>query len=334
VYELRFDKDEGTGELVRQGHSADMPMLGDPTEDTLEDRREKLITARLEHMQAIQAVLGTLYHLPPPAFLEPWDEEGHPSFICKLIEVADYYGCASVVKVHVQNYFQQCRDEVVTTCSEDALDLLPCAISAECEWVVLECCAWVISKPTRSWEAHQRRILALGSVGKSIIAARRVFQQRLMEVDLRLLRLQHPDQGTEHRVSAYTAVNFLRQWLVARQNQGQGSDLGPDYAKVYREIAESKVALHLTKTKLGGRCAPTSDDVSDGLLEDTRVALRDILKAAVLLVKPLLVDFTAYDEKKHSPGPPFDPPMTVRFMTIPREELPWIARSKTSTLGS
>ena len=322
VYELRFDKGAATGSLIREGTATDTEMYERPSEDALErftTHQKELHTARLEFVEATQAVLGTVYHLAPPAFTKPWSHAAM-SFIETLVDVADFYDCASVVKGHMGTYFQQDRMPVAVDCSVDPRGMLLFGIKVESDWVTMESCMWLLARPHPVWTepCPGFSILAkIGVLGEKIHLLRHKFREAIMEVDLALFRMQPPpnlELHPERQWSCRVALNYFRSWLAV---QPRGSAIELDYGKVYHQINEGNIAAHTSARDLG-----LLSDHDDRDVDGVRAALAAVFEQAKPIVAPLLTNVSAV-ASEHYERYDSDNKYMLRFMTISREELPW-----------
>jgi len=316
VYELCFDPGASEGHLVREDTTADqLEMIDAPSIDPADD--SDLHAARLESVEAMKALLSSVYHVPPAKFSQDWDDEKSISFIQRLIDYSKYYDCRSLVKVYTHIYLRQHHDDVLRNCWRDPWNMLLCGISTQYDLVVMESCAWMISEPQRKWAENylDRLETDLGVLGGRIIEQRETFQQRLKDIDLALLRIQAPGDG----FVASAATNHFRRWIVGNEKDNYDSRMGIGYGQRYRDICDAYEAFDITKEQLVRDFAPVLPKVSDALLIDVRSALRKMTRRAAKLIKPILEDVTACGQGNG----PARVSGTLRFTTIEKEDLPW-----------
>jgi len=316
VYELRFDKGTSTGSLIRQGAVNDMEMLDfAAAKDQLPQlttHQRDLFQARASVVEATQAVLDFIYHVQAGILSQlPWDSNAQ-SWILTLVEVADFYDCTSVLKGHLRNYFQDHAVPVGMQCRRDPIGMLTFATKVESDLVAMECCTWLVAQNDEQWMSTLPRLKALGDISIGIIETRREIELEIKEVDLELFRILPPVQERYRRTlhSDQAAISYFRQWLADKKGN---SDLGPNYAKLYRDIAHGNVAGQATRSDLF-YYLDENDDAA--YVDEVRTSLSRILEEACEIVRPLLRDVS----KCTTIG---DAPEVLRIMTVSSFDLPW-----------
>ena len=315
VYELRFDKDSAEGSLFRLGTETETETFEVVAVDTrarFNDRQKQVYDARANIVACTQAMLGTIYHLPPPTFSGSWSRTTYVDAML-LMRVADFYDCVPVMRSHIGTYLQQERVSVGEACRRRPIRMLLFATRVQSDWVALDCAAWLISQDIPAWkETFLPRMEELGSIGDSIIARRKDLQDLMMSIDLTLCHMFCDDADER----TYLALNYFRHWLATQAAKRRGNYYGPDYGRLYRDISQGSVPASLKDHGLVSYCGMQPHLLEDALIDRARVVLAQLFEDASEVVAPLLKDVTTLAGEQCEQG-------TLRCMTIAKEDLPW-----------
>lgn len=247
VYELRFDKNDSDGLLMRKPSSDDQVSKTTefsegsefaPPFGTRKTERE-LHMDRVKCIRAHRDLLGALYHVPTN--LASHTISYAEDLIKKMMHIAVVYDCERIAKVYIESHLSTRREAVLEICSSSPLRILELAMHLECGWIFQEAATNLLGRSNRFYEDAEEPLADL-DLTELMDEKRRAFVSKLKECELEMFQIQ-PAISKKHAWVTYHAVAFFREWLANRVGRGQGSGLAPGYANLYHVIVREKVGM-------------------------------------------------------------------------------------------
>ncbi|KAI9869933.1 MAG: hypothetical protein M1830_004906, partial [Pleopsidium flavum] len=247
-YELIF-KGYADGILVRKGNMQ-------PSKDTAAEISEYqdgmlidvtsknpalVVEARRAIIYAHEQLFRLIYHSPSTISTDNFAVARKP--IEDLYAIADMYGCAAMVAIHMEKHIQCFKSDVhlLRSFEGETPSVLDFAIKTRTGWIFREAIVRLIGCRQRLDPATRKACEVLGL--KPLIEAKEAeFKYLLQRTEHQLLTSfgyglrSFPDIGP----ASVLVRDFFREWFISRIRNGQGSRLMPGYAEVYRrlELAE------------------------------------------------------------------------------------------------
>lgn len=241
TFELRFEKDNGTGMLMRRtSTSADETEMISGCEKEMPKGANKatktavaLQNKRILSIKAHQDMLGALYHVTPSCTKQAYAYQSL-EHLTAFARTAGMYGCEAVVKLPVEKHLYENRDKVLRNCTQNPVGMLALALALKINWVFMEASTNILCSAKIAWGNAQVALTKLG-VQALFKHKRSEFITRFKDCEFKLLKMTISSDQTSSQMR-FMAINYFRQWLTDKFMNDLGSGLGNGYAHPYRQI--------------------------------------------------------------------------------------------------
>ncbi|KAI9722602.1 MAG: hypothetical protein M1812_001533 [Candelaria pacifica] len=261
-YELRFEKGNADGILVRQvsphwvcesgcgihmltmnlpqpvhsSVSSSTTVLHPNTESSASrsgKRRKAPATPTSEQRYNIivahEQLFGSLYHLPPSLPMTSFADAS--PLIDTLLATADMYNCTSPVAMQIERHLHRFSSEVFAACASDFFKMISLSMKLKSGWMFKKSMGHLIASHEMKNLVYRTRFESLGIRGL-IDAKHAAFVSLLRDTELRLFLEVNAESSDDF--CDVPIVSYFRNRLSRKINEGQGSGLADGYAKLYR----------------------------------------------------------------------------------------------------